>query len=155
METVIIIPTISFIVGGIVSSIISKIISKIISNKTLIVPKQPFNIKNAQATITLLDEMMLTKFRYYLSSYIQPFLEKDQEIEKKIIKKLKDDFYTDMLNVFNKDLMNQFLVVFDQKGIEIYIHQTFLRLLNERDIYHSNTNESNLSQKMLNEIYKG
>ena len=125
------------------------------NTKEVVKSTESVSAKEALVIISLLDEMMLTKFRYYLSSYLLPYFIKDQEIEKKTIKKLKEDFYIDVSSVFNAQLKMTFLKVFDQKGIEIYIHQTFLRLLNESNIQYNKQDGGTISQSMLNEIYKG
>jgi len=116
------------------------------------------NIANIDETVKIvkfLDDFMMVKFQYYLNTFIIAYFISDKEMDKKEIKKLKEDFYTDISNTLNDVQKDQMLKVFTKQGITLYIHQSFLRLLNDANIKFKNngTEMDTMNRKTLDAIY--
>ncbi len=108
--------------------------------------------------MTFFDSFLATKFSYYLNTSMIAYFVNDKDIDKKEIKKLKIDFYSDVSNSLNNDQKADILKIFTKEGIELYIHQTFLRLVNEANIRFKSSNDTGmdaLNTSTLNTIYKG
>lgn len=127
-----------------------------IQEKTKIEKKyQIISIQDTDASLDFLNKLLDIKFGYYLNTFLIAYFVNDKELDKKEIKKLKDDFYLDISNTLNNQQKNNLLRVFSQKGIELYIHQTFLRLLNDANIKFrdSGNGPDNVNKQTLNAIY--
>jgi len=109
------------------------------------------NIKQTKQTFDFFNELLEIKFRYYLTSEILAYFLNGKEIPKKEIIKLKENFYIDVTKTLNKNQRENILKIFSNEGIEMYIHQTFLKLLNDCNIKYIKTDE--LDQKTINAIY--
>jgi len=118
--------------------------------------KDEINIVESKNIVEFFDNLLVTKFEYYLNTFIIAYFVSDKELEKKEIKKLKDQFFIDVSKTLNKKHRDLILKVYDEKGVELYIHQTFLRLLNTSNIkLKADSGMDNVNAKMLKEIYKG
>ena len=116
------------------------------------------NIEDTTKYIQLLDKLLLLKFNFYVGTFFSAALVKHKELDKTEIKNIKEQFYIDVSSTLNDHQKNQLLKVFSKKGIEIYIHQTFLKLLNDLDMKFNNSKiveENDLNDKFTKEIYKG
>jgi len=124
--------------------------------KTKIKDVNVVNIQDSQATMDFFNQLLDTKFKYYLNSFMIAYFVSNQELEKKVIKKLKNDFYVDISTTLNDDQKNHLLTIFSKRGIELYIHQTFLRLLNDANIKFQVSGEGldGVNKQMLDAIYK-
>jgi hypothetical protein len=133
------------------------------ANKTLkkqidanaIKQKQLITVEDSMKTITFIDSLLLIKFQYYLNTYILAYFMSEKEIDKKEIKQLKEDFYMDISKTLNSYQQEQILKVFSKEGIILYIHQTFLRMLNDANIKFKSGDASvgNMSRRSLEAIY--
>lgn len=104
---------------------------------------------------TFLDKMLEDKFQYYLTSYILAYFIQDKEIDKKEIIKLKNDFYVDIASTLNPRIIMDLHKIFTKQGLVLYIHQTFLKLLNDANIkFKNNAGELPLTRKNLEILYK-
>ncbi len=128
----------------------SKLIDYKLKNKKEL--KENIKINNIIDTKKLLDDILFSKYEYYLTSEILAYFLNDKDIDKKKIKELKESYYLDVSNSISDDLKNEILKLFTIKGIKLYIHQTFLRLLNESNIKYSSG--SSLDKRTLKAIYE-
>ena len=117
--------------------------------------KQLISVDDSIKTLTFIDSLLLIKFQYYLNTYILAYFTSEKEIDKKEIKQLKEDFYMDISKTLNSYQQEQILKVFSKEGIILYIHQTFLRMLNDANIKFRSSEASigNMSRKSLDAIY--
>jgi hypothetical protein len=117
--------------------------------------RKKLSINDTITLVAFFDQLLEVKFRYYLVSYIMANFVSDKELDKKDIKKLKEDFYTDVSATLNDVQKSRLLEVYSKKGIELYIHQTFLRLLNEANIKfrEKGTGIDAVNKQTLNTIY--
>lgn len=155
MEIQIIICIVSAVIG--IAGALSAIYFYV-ANKALKKPKKIDNtisIDDSIKLITFIDNLLLIKFGYYLNTYILAYFVSEKEIDKKEIKQLKDDFYMDISKTLNTYQQEQILKVFSKEGIILYIHQTFLRLLNDANIKFKSgdTNIGSMSRRSLEAIY--
>jgi len=107
-----------------------------------------------QEIMIFFDNILEKKFSYYLNVYFLANMIMQKEIEKKEIKKFKDMYYLDISNMINEETKHMILTVFTKKGLDLYIHQTFLKLLNKYDIKYR-TEKTEVSSALLREVYKG
>lgn len=117
--------------------------------------KKVCDIDETVKIVDFLDRMLNIKFQYYLNSYILPYFVNDKDLDKKEIKKLKEDFYADVSKTLNEGQRDLILKVFSSQGIVLYIHQSFLRLLNDANIRFKQgaTGVDAVNQGTLNAIY--
>jgi len=117
------------------------------------------NIDDTIKTMSFFNNVLELKFKYYLNAHFIAYFVNDKDLDKKDIKKFKNDFYIDVSNMLCDDQKQQLLKVFSKQGIELYIHQTFLSLLNEYNIKFQNSNSGNVVDdthaRTLQAIYKG
>ena len=116
------------------------------------------SVKDSSDTLKFLNDLLDIKFGYYLNAYMLAYFVNDKELEKKEIIKLKTDFYSDVSKSLNNYQKNQILKVFSKEGVELYIHQSFLRLLNDANIKFKTSGNGGidaLSSSALKAIYKG
>ena len=105
-------------------------------------------IKDSKEVFEFLNDLILVKFKYYLNVYFMANFASDKEIDKADIKKFKNDFYLDVSSTLNNEQKKRLLKVFSQKGIELYIHQSFLRLFNDANIKFKNGEQHNTVDSM-------
>lgn len=117
--------------------------------------KKVCDIDETVKIVQFLDGFLSMKFQYYLNTYILAYFISDKDLDKKEIKKLKEDFYVDVSKTLNKDQQELMLRVFTSQGIVLYIHQSFLRLLNDANIKFKQgaTGVDAVNQGTLNAIY--
>lgn len=116
-------------------------------------------IDDVHKYVQLLDKIILDKINFYFYNHFLAAYEKNKEISLKEIKEIKTQFYIDVSSALCVEVKAKLLKVFSAQGIEIYIHQTFLRKLNELDVKFkggkSKEKDYELSAKLMSEIYKG
>jgi len=113
------------------------------------------NELNPKDTITLLeffDNILMEKFKYYFMSDILAYFSQGKELKKQEIIDIKEKFYVDISKMLSEDQKMRLLKIFSKQGIEIYIHQTFLKLLNESNIKYLDTSD-NLDKRSLDVVY--
>ena len=116
-------------------------------------------IEEVHKYVQFLDKIILNKINFYFYNHFLAAYEKNKEISLKEIKEIKTQFYVDVSSALCVEQKAKLLKIFSAQGIEIYIHQTFLQKLNELDVKFkggkSKENDSELSAKLMSEIYKG
>lgn len=119
--------------------------------------EQEADIEEIMKLYSFFNNLLETKFEFYLNTNILPYLVNNKEIDKKDIIKIKNDFYTDISKTLSDDLKKRLLLVYSAQGIEFYIHQTFLSLMNIADIKFKDggNNIDNTHKQTLNAIFKG
>ena len=120
----------------------------------------PMCIDDVIKTLDFFNSVLELKFQYYLNTFFIAYFVNDKDLDIKDIKKYKKDFYMDVSKMLCTDQKNQLLKVFSIEGIELYIHQTFLRLLNDYNIKFKNAGNQgnvvdNIHTRTLQAIYKG
>jgi len=119
--------------------------------------KNRISIQDSKEVFEFLNDVIKVKFNYYLNVYFLANFASDKEIDKADIKKFKNDFYLDVSSLFEYKQKERLLKVFSQKGIELYIHQSFLRLFNDANITFKNGTQSNtvdsMNRNTMNAIY--
>ncbi len=101
--------------------------------------------------IQMFNELLQIKFHYYFTSEILAHFLQNVALKRETINELKESFYLDVSKALNEETKNKLLEIYSVQGIKMYIHQTFLRMLNDANVKY--TDENNLSRDALNAVY--
>jgi len=114
--------------------------------------KKHLDIDHSIKSLEFFNNLLLTKYQFYFSSEILAYFLSSKEMPKKEISSIKEKFYLDVSKTLNNDQRDNLLKIFSIDGVKLYIHQTFLRLLNESNIKYLKTDTS-LDKKALDAVY--
>jgi len=109
------------------------------------------SIDETKNTVIFFDDLLDKKFKFYLGRYFLAKFTAGKEVLPKDIKKAKDEFSIDIEKCLTKHQMDRLLKIYSPKGIELYIHQSFLSKLNNANISFNN----NINTEVINEVLKG
>jgi len=144
--------------AGVVSSMLTVLVTRF-TKKSIVIDNDKenqsidldININNTIKTKEFLDSFLEQKYRYYLTSDILAYFLNGKEIPKKEIQNIKEKFFSDVTMSLNKKQQENILKIFTSKGIELYIHQSFLKLLNESNIKF--TDDTQLDKRAIQTVY--
>jgi len=109
--------------------------------------------KESSQILDNFDRLLKIKFDYYFQSELLAYFMKQKEIEKKIIIQLKNTYYADVEKSLSDQLKTDVLNLFSKQGAVLYVHQTFLRLLNEYNIKYQGNGQETLNRRVLEAYY--
>jgi hypothetical protein len=115
------------------------------------------NFQTAKEALRFLDDQIQKKFEFYTYSQLLPLYHKNTIPEEKVIREIKDKIYIDIVGSFNLELKKEYQKFFTKQGVEIYINQTILILLNKLDFQLSEKepfNDISKNLKTIDEILK-
>jgi len=98
------------------------------------------DFKYAEEAMNFLDKLIQEKYRFYLYSTMMPIYSNGQIPEKKEVKEIKNKIYLSIIGGLTTETKRSLLNFFTKKGIEIYIHEKIIGLMNETDFKVSNRN---------------
>ena len=113
--------------------------------------KESMSATESSAILKFLDEVLERKYQYYLMNDILPYFMSDKDLEKAEIKRIKNEFYMDIYGSLSTVQKKQVKKIFTDQGSTMYVHQTFLKFLNESNIKYKQNNT--MSRQTLNAIY--
>jgi len=87
----------------------------------------------------ILDEHLMLKFHHYFSTNILPLYKFGKKVEKKIITKTKEDFYSDSMKTMPDDLKDYFQEIYGKTEFDVLLLQYYFINLNKFDAKNSNT----------------
>jgi len=96
--------------------------------------KKHIDIIEANEIILMFDSLLEKKFKYYNMIHFLAVFQSGKEPDIEVVKGIKQSFYTDISNTLSKDMEDLLIKIYNAKGLDLYIHQSFLRLLNEANI---------------------
>lgn len=98
------------------------------------------------------DEIIKTKMNYYLISDFLPNFVANKEINKTLITKTKEKFYTDIMTTTPKYIIVYLQNKYTIKGLDLYILQYFFLSLNNYDFKNQNIKDIDVDDKDMNNI---
>jgi len=111
--------------------------------------EENIDFNKAQEGIQFLDNVIKDKFNYHKYSDLFPAYLDNKVPEKKLIHELKNKIYISVVGGLSQNAKNTYLRYFNQKGMEIYIHEKIMILMNETD-FKSAGNPNNFFLKNIN-----
>ena len=79
------------------------------------------------------DRIVYEKFNYYKYSTLLPIYMDSKVPERKAIHEIKEKIYVSIVGGFTRSIKHSILKFFTEKGIEIYIHEKIMVLMNDTD----------------------
>jgi hypothetical protein len=83
--------------------------------------------------MNFLDRIIQEKYKYHLYTSLLPIYLDRKIPEKKLISTLKEKIYVSIVGGLTPETKKSILNFFTEKGIEIYIHEKIMVLMNETD----------------------
>jgi hypothetical protein len=97
------------------------------------VQQEKIDFKYADDAIKFLDKIINEKYRYYMYVELIPIYLDKKIPEKKLIQTIKEKIYVSVVGGLTQETKKSILTFFNEKGIEIYIHEKIMILINETD----------------------
>lgn len=91
------------------------------------------DFKYAADAMSFLDKIVQEKYKYHLYATLLPIYLDKQIPEKKTISEIKEKIYVSVVGGLTSETKKSILNFFTEKGIEIYIHERIMVLMNETD----------------------
>jgi len=88
---------------------------------------------HGQDALNFLDRIIKEKYNYHLYLTIMPIYLDRKIPEKKVIKELKEMIYVSVVGSLTSGIKREVLRFFTEKGIELYVHERIIILMNETD----------------------
>ncbi len=95
------------------------------------------DFKYASEAMLFLDNLIQVKYDYHLYSTIMPIYLDKKIPEKKEIEQIKERIYVSIVGGLSPTTKKSILLFFNEKGIEIYIHEKIINLMNKTDFINS------------------
>jgi hypothetical protein len=123
------------IINFIISKIEIKKIKEENTNLNLSIDEKSHKIdfKYTQVALDFLDRLIKEKYNFYLYTNLLPIYLDNKIPEKKLVQEIKEKIYVSVVGGLNPDTKKSILTFFTEKGIEIYIHEKIMILMNETD----------------------
>jgi len=94
---------------------------------------QKIDFQYSAQAMTFLDKIINEKFKFHLYTKLMPIYLDNQIPEKKTINEIKEKIYVSVVGGLTTETKRSILSFFTEKGIEIYIHEKIMILMNETD----------------------
>jgi heme exporter protein D len=94
---------------------------------------QKINITEGELILNFLDRFILEKYNYHKYLTLLPIYLDKKIPEKNIVQDVKEKIYVSVVGSLTKPVKSKILTFFTEKGIEIYIHEKIVILMNETD----------------------
>jgi hypothetical protein len=91
------------------------------------------DLVHGQETLNFIDRIVKEKYSYHLYLTLMPIYLDRKIPEKKKIQELKEKIYVAVVGSLSVSVKNEVLRFFTEKGIEIYVHERIIILMNETD----------------------
>ncbi len=88
---------------------------------------------HGQDALNFLDRVIKEKYNYHLYLTLMPIYLDRKIPEKKVIKELKEKIYVSVVGSLTSGVKREVLRFFTEKGIELYVHERIIILMNETD----------------------
>ncbi len=86
-----------------------------------------------QQAIDFLERLIKEKYNYYLYLKLLPIYLDRKIPEKNIVEEVKSKIYVSVVGSLTRGVKNEILKFFTEKGIEIFVHEKIVILMNETD----------------------
>ncbi len=129
---VLLIISIAFFLNIIISKIVE--IFKNAKYKTqILTPKLELNFTKGQEAIDFLERLIKEKYNYYMYLELLPIYLDRKIPEKNIIKTIREKIYVSVVGSLTRNVKEEMLKYFTEKGIEIFVNEKIIILMNETD----------------------
>jgi len=91
------------------------------------------NLIHGQEALNFLDRLIKEKYNYHLYLDLMPVYLDRKIPEKKQIQDLKEKIYVSVVGSLTKSVKQEVTRFFTEKGIEIYVYERIIILINETD----------------------
>jgi hypothetical protein len=91
------------------------------------------NPDEGQDALNFLDRIIKEKYNYHLYLILLPIYSDNKIPEKKVINELKEKIYVSVVGSLTHPVKKEILRFFTEKGIELYVHERIVILMNETD----------------------
>ncbi len=91
------------------------------------------NFVEGQQSIDFLERLIREKYSYYMYLELLPIYLDRKIPEKNTIKKIKEKIYVSVVGSLTKSVKLEILKYFTEKGIEIFVNEKIIIMINETD----------------------
>jgi hypothetical protein len=91
------------------------------------------DLKKALVALDFLNKIIKEKYNYYMYLDLLPVYIEKKIPEKKLIDKTKNKIYVSVVGSLSRSVKFEILNYFTEKGIEIYVNERIIILMNETD----------------------
>jgi len=96
-------------------------------------PPQKANFEYNESALNFLDRLIENKYNFHMYTTLIPIYMDSKIPEKKTIKELKEKIYVSVVGGLSTKTKISILDFFTEKGVEIYIHERIMILMNKTD----------------------
>ncbi len=97
------------------------------------------DINKSQLLIGFIEKLTKEKYTYYMYLELLPIYLDGKIPEKNKVQEIKEKIYASVVGSLTTEIKQEFLKFFTEKGIEIFVHQRIIILMNETDMTASDT----------------
>ncbi len=94
---------------------------------------KPVSLVKGQEAIDFIERLIKEKYNYYMYLELLPIYLDHKIPEKNKIKVIKEKIYVSVVGSLTRHVKSEILDFFTEKGIEIFIHEKIIILMNETD----------------------
>ena len=95
--------------------------------------KEYTDFKYSEDALKFIDKLIQSKYNYHLYTTLLPVYLDKKIPEKKMIETVKEKIYVSIVGGLTRETKKSILRFFTEKGIEIYINEKIIVLMNETD----------------------
>ncbi len=96
-------------------------------------PNKLIDLNEGQDSINFLERLIKEKYNYYMYLELLPIYIEQKIPEKKLIEEVKSKIYANVVGSLTRDVKQELLRFFTDKGIEIYVNEQIIILMNQTD----------------------
>jgi len=104
--------------------------------------KEHIDFVYIQEAMKFMDNIIDSKYNYYLYNVLMPIYLDKKIPEKKLVETTKEKIYVSVVGGLTPSVKKSILEFFTEKGIEIYIHERIIVLMNRTDFHSTSKNEA-------------
>jgi hypothetical protein len=112
------------------------------------------DLSRGQMALDYLDRLIKEKYQYYLYLDLLPIYLDRKIPEKNIISKTKEKIYVSIVGSLTRDVKQEILKYFTEKGIEIYVNEKILIYMNETDFQTAQKYTESFREMNVNDLDK-
>ncbi len=91
------------------------------------------DLRKGQYSIDYLERLIKEKYNYYMYLELLPIYLDRKIPEKNVIRDVKEKIYVSVVGSITRQVKEEILTFFTEKGIEIFVHEKIVILINETD----------------------
>ena len=107
---------------------------------------------NVQNTLAFFDNYMKIKFEFYLLNDLMANIITGRELNPSLINETKQKFFMDVSTSLNEEFFDILGILYTKPGLQLYVHQTFLSLLNKSQLAFKETDSKKFDKRTIDAI---